>query len=276
MQNLEPHRSAPSLTITVIAKDEEDRIGRVLESSSGIGDEIIVVDSGSTDGTVEVCRSHGARVIQHEWLGYAGQKQFAMEQAKSDWVLNLDADEALTEGLGMEIREALIRANDDDHGFSIPRLSNYLNRWIYHGGWYPDRKVRLVRQGTARWVGDGIHERLEVTGKVLELKNPYLHYVYRDISDQVRTINAFSTVYAEHREKEANGGFLVLGMVHAVGKFLECWLWKLGFLDGYPGFVIAVNSAFYVFLKHAKAWERTSIPTSACPSHDLPEEESHQ
>ncbi len=246
----------PLLSLAIISKNEADRIGRVLSSAASVVDEVIVVDSGSTDETVEICKSSGATVIHQEWLGYAAQKQFAMERADGEWILNVDADEALSEDLGKEILSALRHAESDVAGYSIPRLSRYLDRWIRHGGWYPDRKVRLVRRGRATWVGDGIHEKLEVSGKVQGLESPLLHYVYRDISDQVTTMNRFSTVSAEHRKEPGSSGYLLLGLVHAVGKFLECWVWKLGILDGYPGLVIAVNSAFYVFLKHAKAWEK--------------------
>ncbi|MBI5249495.1 MAG: glycosyltransferase family 2 protein [Desulfomonile tiedjei] len=245
----------PLLTIAVIARNEADRI-RVLLESATIGDEILVVDSGSTDGTVEICNSFGARVIHQQWLGYAAQKQFALEQASGLWVLSLDADEALSPQGAAEILNAINDAAPEVHGFSIPRLSRYLNRWIRHGGWYPDRKVRLVRRGQGQWVGDGLHERLEVSGEISRLERPFLHYVYRDISDQVRTMNRFSTVAATHRRKSGSLAYLLLGLVHAVGKFLECAIWKLGLLDGVPGFIIAVNSAFYVFLKHAKAWEK--------------------
>jgi glycosyltransferase involved in cell wall biosynthesis len=205
---------------------------------------------------VDLCKSSGAKVIHQDWLGYAAQKQFAMEKAGGEWILNLDADEVLSEDLADEIVHTLKNADVDIAGFCIPRLSRYLDHWIRHGGWYPDRKVRLVRRGMATWVGDGIHEKLEVSGKIGRLESPLLHYVYRDISDQVTTINRFSSVFASHREKTCSGGYLLLGLVHAIGKFLECLVWKLGFLDGYAGFVIAVNSAFYVFLKHAKAWEK--------------------
>jgi len=247
----------PRLSLVVIAKDEADRIGALLQSCN-IADELIVVDSGSIDTTVDVARSFGARVIHQDWLGYVAQKQMAMEAASGDWVLSLDADEALSEELASEVVAALENAAPQINGFSMPRLSRYLNRWIRHGGWYPDRKVRLVRKGAGRWVGDGLHEWLEVTGQVQPLQHPILHYVYRDISDQVRTINRFSTVNAQSRGMRSPG-YVGLGVLHAVGKFLECAVWKLGLLDGIPGLIIAVNSAFYVFLKHAKSWE-LSLP----------------
>ncbi|HMK33993.1 MAG TPA: glycosyltransferase family 2 protein [Desulfomonilaceae bacterium] len=243
------------LSLVVITKNEADRIGRLLKSAT-IADEIIVVDSGSSDNTVDMCRAHGARVIRQEWLGYTAQKQLAMDTASGEWILNVDADESLSADSAKEILDEIRHADAGVNGFSMPRMSWYLNRWIRHGGWYPDRKVRLVRRGRGKWTGDGLHERLEVEGTVRKLEHPLLHYVYRDISDQVKTINRFSSLTADHRKRSASSLYLLMGIFHAVGKFLECAVWKLGFLDGLPGMVIAVNSAFYVFLKHAKAWEK--------------------
>ncbi|MEW6136640.1 MAG: glycosyltransferase family 2 protein [Thermodesulfobacteriota bacterium] len=252
---------SPRLSVAVITKNEADRIPTLFESIA-VADEIVVVDSGSSDRTVELCQQRGAKVIYREWAGYAAQKQFALEAATGEWVLNLDADEALSPESAREIARALEDAPPAVAGFSMPRLSRYLNRWIRHGGWYPDRKVRLVRRGRGRWIGEGLHERLEVNGEVRDLERPLLHYVYRDISDQVRTINTFSSVFADHRARPGSGAYLLLGVVHALGKFFECAVWKRGLLDGLPGLVIAVNSAFYVFLKHAKAWEKGLPGTS--------------
>lgn len=268
MTTSDPHGEHALLTVSVIAKNEADRIGKLLASLS-VANEIVVVDSGSTDDTVEICRRWGARVVHHEWQGYVAQKQIALDLATGAWVLNLDADEALSEESSREILSAIRNAPADVVAFSLPRLSRYLNRWIRHGGWYPDRKVRLVRRGCGKWVGDGLHERLEVEGRVQDLQHPILHYVYRDMSDQVRTMNRFSTVTAEHRDRAASGFYVLMGLVHAVGKFLECAVWKRGILDGVPGLVIAMNSSFYVFLKHAKAWEK-GLPNDT--SDELPPE----
>jgi len=259
MTHPDPSPAKPVLSIVVIAKNEADRIATLLRSVS-IADEVVVVDSGSSDGTPEICRAWGARVVHHEWLGYAAQKQLALELATSEWILNLDADEAVSAESAEEIIGVLQNAAHGTNGYSLPRISRYLGRWIRHGGWYPDRKVRLVRKGFAKWVGDGLHERLEVVGDVQELQRPLLHYVYRDITDQVNTINRFSSVSADSMPVAASPSHVFLGMVHAVGKFLECAVWKRGFLDGIPGIVIAVNSSFYVFLKHAKAWEKKLCP----------------
>jgi glycosyltransferase involved in cell wall biosynthesis len=243
----------PSLSVAIITRNEADRIGRLLNSIQ-FANEILVVDSGSTDHTRDLCRSHGATVLDHPWTGYSAQKQIALEKAGSEWVLSLDADEAVSEALAEEICTAIGNAPPYAGGFSMPRLSFYLGRWIRHGGWYPDRKTRLVRKGRGQWVGEALHEKLVVDGPVLRLSHPILHFVYRNISDQLATIDRFSSIAAEERGR-ASGFYLLAGLAHAVGKFAECYLWKRGFMDGWAGLVIAMNSAWYVFLKHAKAWE---------------------
>jgi len=241
------------ISIAIIAKNEADRIGRLINSVR-FADEVVVVDSGSNDGTQELCKKLGAKVVFHEWAGYAAQKQFAMDCTTSEWILNLDADEEISDSLAREIQNAIKNVAPDVSAFSMPRLSRYFGRWIKHGGWYPDRKVRFVRRGKGMWKGEGLHEQLIVSGKIEQLSEPILHHVYRNISDHVATINRFSDIYAaEHGP--AGWWFVPAGAVHALGKFVECYLWKLGFLDGIPGLVIAMNSAWYVFLKHAKAWE---------------------
>ncbi|MEW6531463.1 MAG: glycosyltransferase family 2 protein [Thermodesulfobacteriota bacterium] len=256
MNNRPVSESTPFLSVTVIAKNEADRMGRLLPSVT-FADEVVVIDSGSTDDTVKICQQAGATVQYHDWMGYARQKQLALETARGSWVLCLDADEAVSLEAQQEILSAVRNAPEHVVGYSLPRLSRYLNRWIRHGGWYPDRKIRLVRKGYGKWVGDGIHEKLEVSGPVMELKHPLLHYVYRDISDQISTINRFSSVAADAVTRPAAGWYVVAGVFHAIGKFLECAVWKMGILDGIPGLVIAMNSAFYVFIRHAKRWERS-------------------
>ena len=244
---------APNLSIVVIAINEADRIGHLLRHAS-LADEVVVVDSGSTDRTVALCESAGARVIHRDWGGYADQKQFAMQQASGSWILNLDADEYVPGPLAAEIQGELAQASPSVAAFSMPRRSYYLGRWIDHGGWYPDRKVRLVRRGAGRWIGDGLHERLAVEGRVQPLQRPLHHLVYRDIADHVNTANRFSDVHARHHGGSGSW-YLAVGVPHTLVKFCECYLWKRGFLDGWPGLVIAMVSAGYVFLKHAKAWE---------------------
>ncbi len=244
------------ISVAVIAKNEADRIGDLLKSVD-FADEVIVVDSGSTDGTQDLCREMGAKVIFNAWPGHVAQKQFALESTKNEWILSLDADERVSEALIQEILEAVKNADSNVSGFSMPRLSKYLGRWIKHGGWYPDRKVRLVRRGKGKWKGVNPHDKLVIDGKVVRLKNPILHHVYRGIEDHVKTINRFSDIYAKENSPTGSG-FVIVGVGHAVVKFLECYVWKLGMLDGVPGLIIAMNSSWYVFLKHAKRWERNT------------------
>ncbi len=243
-----------TISVAVIAKNEVDRIGHLLRSVD-FADEVVVVDSGSTDGTQDLCRRMGASVIFNAWPGHVAQKQFALESTKNDWILSLDADEMVSEALIQEILEAVKNADSAVSGFSMPRLSRYLGRWIKHGGWYPDRKVRLVRRGKGMWKGINPHDKLTIDGKVVKLKNPILHHVYRGIDDHVETINRFSDIYAQGHAP-AGSEFVLAGMGHAIVKFLECYVWKHGILDGIPGLIIAMNSSWYVFLKHAKRWER--------------------
>ena len=242
-----------TISVSVIAQNEVDRIGRLLKSVA-FADEIIVVDSGSTDGTQEFCKQKGAKVLFSEWKGYAAQKQLAMERATSEWILNMDADEEISDALAVEIRSAINNPSLDVCAFSVNRLSRYLGRWIKHGGWYPDRKVRLVRKGKGVWHGDTLHEKLVVDGVIERLSKPILHHVYRKISDQLNTIDRFSDLHAT-KHGPTSGWYVLAGVFHALGKFIECYLWKLGLLDGIAGLVIAMNSSWYVFLKHAKAWE---------------------
>lgn len=244
----------PTLSIAVIACNEADRIAGLIESCR-FADEILVVDSGSQDGTQSLCRRMGVRLIEHPWMGYAAQKQIALDACASQWVLSLDADERVSPELAREITETLARVQEDVNGFSMPRLSRYLGRWIRHGGWYPDRKIRLVRAGKARWTGDGLHETLVVDGRVNLLRHPLYHLVYRNISDQLTTIDRFSAIHADQIGARSSG-YVGLGVLHAIVKWFECYIYKLGFLDGTAGLVIAMNSAWYVFLKHAKAWEK--------------------
>jgi glycosyltransferase involved in cell wall biosynthesis len=242
------------LSVVIITLNEADRLERLI-AGIDLAHEVVVVDSGSTDGTIELAQRLGARVIIHEFEGYVAQKNFAMHQGKCDWLLSLDGDEALSDELKEEISKALARPDPEVAGFSMPRMSRYLGRWIRHGGWYPDRKVRLVRRGKATWKGEDPHDELVCNGRIEKLQYPILHYVYRNIADQVRTMNNFSNILAGH-SSPTGGWYVILGFFHSVFKFIECYLWKMGFLDGLPGFVIAVNSAFYVFVRHCKRWEK--------------------
>jgi len=243
----------PTLSVCIITRNEEAHIRACLESVAW-ADERIVVDSGSTDRTVEIAREMGARIVTHPFEGFVEQKNFALDQATCDWVLSIDADERVSPGLGEEIRAA-VAADGSEVAYSMPRKSWYLGQWILHGGWYPDRKLRLTRRGRSRWSGRNPHDHLYADGPTGELRGDLVHYTYRDISDHLRKIDNYTTLGA--RDAHARGvGFPLLRMLFHPGfRFLRMYLLKGGFLDGQAGFVLACLSGYYVFLKYAKLWE---------------------
>lgn len=243
------------VSAAVICRDEADRIGDCLASLAWC-DEIVVVDSGSRDGTVEIARKHATRVIVREWPGFAAQKDFALAQATGDWVLCLDADERCPPGLRDAVRAA-VAADPPVAGYEVRRHAFHLGRWIDHGGWYPDWKLRLVRRGRARWGGADPHDKLIADGPVGRLEAEIEHYTYRDFADHLRTVQRFSDVVAERWAREGRRFSLARALFGPPIKFVECWIWKQGFRDGWPGLVIAATSAFYVFAKHVKLWEKT-------------------
>jgi len=246
--------NTPKLSVTIITFNEENNIRDCLESVKW-PDEIIVVDSNSTDETVSICREYTDHVIQREWPGFLKQKQFAQEQTTGEWILNIDADERLSPEACEEIKNALIHNDTDADGFVFPRQSYYLGRWIKHGGWYPDAKLRLIRKDQGRWTGESLHERLVCDGSVKQLKGKILHYVYRNISHQLETVDSFSSISADIWQKKGKRHQLLTLLVKPLVSFLITYFWKGGILDGMPGFIISVITSYYVFLKHAKLWE---------------------
>jgi len=230
--------------------NEADRIGECLRSAD-FADEWIVVDSHSTDATRQIAAAFGARVIERDWAGWVEQKNFAVEQASHDWVLCLDADERLSPELRRSIEAALER-DDDTAGFEFSRLTRYMGRWIRHGGWYPDRKLRLFRRSSGRFEGRNPHDRVRVNGRVERLAGDILHDPFRSLSDHIRTIDRYTTVAAEEKHARGVRASLVDLTLRPWGKFVRMYLLKRGLFDGLPGFVVAVTGAFYVFLKYAK------------------------
>jgi len=239
----------------VICQDEERHIAECLESVAWC-DEIVVVDSGSSDRTVELARKHATRVLERAWTGIADQKNFALAQATGDWVLNLDADERCTPAL-RDAARAAIASDPALAGFEVRRHAFYLDRWIDHGGWYPDWKLRLFRRGRGRFLARGPHDRVAAEGPVARLDAELVHLTYGDFAEHLRTAQRFSDVVAAEWAESGRRFSLARALAHPPAKFLECWVWKQGFRDGWPGFVIAATSAFYVFAKHVKLREKT-------------------
>jgi glycosyltransferase involved in cell wall biosynthesis len=238
------------ISATIITYNEERNITRALESLR-CADEIIVVDSGSSDRTVELAGKLGARVVDSAWLGYAKQKNFAAEQASNDWILSLDADESLSEALEAEIWR-LKKNGPQFDAYTMPRLAQYLGKWIHHSGWYPDRKVRLYNRKKADWVGDYVHESVVVKGSVGHLDANLLHFTCDSLSEHMKTMDRYTTLAAE--QLVASGRTVSWGRLifEPAWTFFRTYFVKLGFLDGVEGLAIANMAALYNFLKYAK------------------------
>jgi glycosyltransferase involved in cell wall biosynthesis len=239
------------ITATIITLNEERNIGRAIESLRCC-DEILIVDSGSVDRTIELAEKLGARVIEAGWRGYAGQKNWAAEQSSHDWILSLDADEALSEALEAEIW-SLKKNGPSYDAYTMPRLAQYLGRWILHGGWYPDRKVRLYNRHKAKWMGDFVHESVNVEGRIGHFEANLLHFTCESLSEHVKTLDRYTTLAAQElASRRVPIGWLRL-IIEPSWTFVRTYFFRLGFLDGLEGLIIAYMAAFYTFLKYSKA-----------------------
>jgi len=242
------------ISAIVVCFNEEENIGRCLSSLTWC-DEIVVVDSFSTDRTVEICRRYTDRVIQRPWAGYRDQKAFAHSQATKEWVFLVDADEQVPAELRGEIQLALGGGDSRVAAFSVPRLVHYLGRWWWRGGWYPDYDIRIFRRDLARWGGSDPHERILVAGKVRRLVHPLYHYSYRDIADHWSRINRFTTISAGELSGLGKRWRWIDNMLRPPFRFFRSYVLKRGLLDGFPGIFVAATAAIYVFLKYAKLRE---------------------
>ncbi len=241
------------ISAVIIAFNEEDRLPEALASLQGVADEIVVVDSFSTDRTPEIARQARAAFFQKRFEDYGQQKNFAVQKAGHEWILNLDADERLSPELKkavLELKEKKLAENVT--AFTVKRRAYYLGRWINHSGWYPDRKVRLFKKDSASWQGR-IHERLVVAGRVAALPGEILHYTYRDISDHMQRLNRYSNFQAEEIVNQGKKLLFLRLLILPPVTFLRHYLWRLGFLDGFAGLVIATISSWGTALKYFKA-----------------------
>lgn len=239
-----------TLSLIVIACDEERDLPRCLGSVQA--DEKLVVDSGSRDRTREVAQAAGARVVDHAWEGYGKQKAFALAQATGEWVLSLDADEALSPELAAELPAALARADVD--GYELPYRSEVLGKVLRFGGWGREHHLRLFRRSKARIAEVAVHEGFEVDGRLARLQHPVLHRPYEDLSEYLRKVDAYSTLGAHERIRRGRA-FSSASMLRAPWGFFRRYVLFGGFLDGYPGFLAASLGAMYDVLKVAKQRE---------------------
>ncbi len=243
------------LSVVIITFNEEQNIGRCLESVQDVADEILVVDSYSTDRTEVICRDHGATFIQHPFEGHIQQKNHAITQARYPHILSLDADEVLSDELQASVQRT---KNDWKHdGYSCKRLTNYCGKWIRHSGWYPDRKLRLWDSRKGRWGGNNPHDRFEMepgstTGR---LKGDLLHYSFHSIRQHMDTVNKFSEAAARSLYERGVKSSTLKILVKSAAKFIRNYFFKAGFLDGYYGYLICRISAFSSMLRYAKLKE---------------------
>ena len=243
------------ISATIVTLNEERNIPRAIESLR-CADEILVVDSGSTDRTCDVAARLGARVVHEPWHGYAAQKNFAASIAAHEWILSIDADEAVTEELEADIL-LLKQEGPRCDGYSMPRLAQYLGRWIGHGGWYPDRKVRLYRKTKGEWTGAFVHESVRMNGTIGELQGNLLHFTCDSLSAHMRTLDRYTTLAADELLARRATVPLSRLILDPPWTFFRTLIIRRGFLDGMQGFIIAWMAALYTFLKYAKARLRT-------------------
>jgi glycosyltransferase involved in cell wall biosynthesis len=241
------------LTVTVISYNEGPHIVEALQSVSW-ADEIILVDSHSTDDTVERARPYVSRIDVRDWAGYGTQKNHAAALASHDWILSVDADERVNPALAAEI-QSLLRSGPSASGDKISRVSNYLGQWIRSTDWYPDYHVRLYDRRSARWSEHTVHESIECPGRVEKLRGELLHYPYRNVSEHLSKIDRYTTLVAEQWLAEGRHSSAWRAVVYPRLAFLRNYILRGGFRDGEAGLLVSRLNSYYVFLKYVKLFE---------------------
>ena len=241
------------LSACVITFNEADRIDRCVRALS-FCDEVIVVDSHSTDNTREIALAAGARVIERDWPGYRSQKQFATDSAQNEWVLCVDADEVVTPALQQEIEAIRQTGFGNAQGYSVARLTAYFGAFLKHGNAWPDRKIRLYSRTAARWVGYEVHEKIAVTGSVAALVAPLEHFAYRDLNDHIRRVDRYAQLMAEELHRSGRHCGVVAVILRPCWRFLRGMLIKRGLLDGWRGWLFHFVEAGYVHRKYLRLW----------------------
>jgi glycosyltransferase involved in cell wall biosynthesis len=243
----------PRVTVTIITLNEAAHIADAIESAAW-ADEVIVVDSGSADDTLAIARASGARTEIRSWTGYVDQKNFAAGLASNEWIFSLDADERIPAALASEIRSVL--SSEPPHGgYRVPRVTHHLGQWIRTTDFYPDYQTRLYDRRRARWHGRHVHESVRVEGSSGQLTNELEHYSYRNLSDHLDRINAYSTLAARQMYESGRRANALHLLVHPPAAFLRNYILRRGFLDGAVGLTLSIVNAYSVFLKFAKLWE---------------------
>ena len=257
------------LSIPVVTRNEERNLARCLASVADLASEIIVMDSGSTDGTRSVAEHHGARWVEQEWLGFRDQKNAVLRLCTQPWVLALDADEEVSPAMRQDI-EAFFAEGPDKRwaGASFPRKVWFLGRWITHGDWYPDRKLRLARREGARWAGSPEHDFMEVGGAVLACRGDLHHFSFPDMERYVSKINVFAGEYLKRQLAAGRRWSLLPTLTRPAWRFFRAYVLRRGFMDGFPGLWIAWSTAYQTFVRHSRLYEhehRADPPADSAP-----------
>jgi len=248
------------ISACIITLNEERNLPRCLTSVAALVDEIVVVDSGSTDDTVAIATRFGARVVAQKWLGYVDQKNFALSQAEHPWVLSIDADEEISPELAQAIAhlkaetpdyDTAVRSTPMPNGYQFSRVVFYRGKWIYHGDWYPDRLVRLFRRDEARFTGGRVHEKLELRGEHPILPGHLHHFTYENAIDRTNRCGKYAELWAQTAHEQKRHAWPWSSSLHALARFAKGYMLKRGFLDGAVGWDIAMGNAREVWLKYA-------------------------
>jgi glycosyltransferase involved in cell wall biosynthesis len=244
----------PRISLVVITLNEEKNLDRCLQSVAGVVDEMIVVDSGSTDGTEGIALSHGAKFVHNPWGGYSAQKNFGNHVASHDWILSLDADEALDDQLRRSVMD--FKSSPTADACEMSRMTNYCGSWIRHSGWYPDIKLRLWDRTKGEWQGM-IHETISMKEgtETIKLKGDILHYSFYSVTDHAAQMLRFTEVMAQDNVKLGKKGTYAKIFISPIFKFFQNYFLRLGFLDGYHGLVICIMSSYAAFFKYARTRE---------------------
>ncbi len=240
------------VTVTIITLNEEANIGECLESVKW-ADEIIVSDSNSTDNTVEICRSYGARVYKDKWLGFGAQKNLCQSRASNEWIFNIDADERAAPGLGEEVARVL--KEEKNLGYYVPRKNYFGDKWIRHCGWYPDYNLRLYRKDAGRFSERAVHEAVVVEGPMARLATPLIHRTYRDVADYLKRMERYSTLAALEMKKEGRSASTVDILLRPAFTFIKMFILRKGFLEGATGLTLSTLYARYTHKKYTKLRE---------------------
>lgn len=243
----------PPVSVVIITQNEADNIRNALESVQW-ADDIIVVDSGSTDDTIQIAKQFTDRIVSHKWTGYGAQKNYGASLATHDWILSLDADEQLSSALTEEIH-SLLENEPTVRGYRMPRVTHYLGQWIRTTDWYPDYQLRLYDRRVARWSDHLVHESVSVNGPIEYLRSELEHFAYRNVSQHLATIDRYTTLAAQQMLNNGRQAHTLDLVLHPLCAFLRNYIARGGFRSGSVGIIVSLLNSYYVFLKFAKLWE---------------------